>query len=98
MVTSSYVRTDILLSNLLGRIMSLEAAAFCLTNVEIQVLNTLANYEPVSAELFQNQQVLVSLEQKGYIEKVHQEVANIDRYRLTINGRIKQRSLDHIAL
>lgn len=78
--------------------MSFESSAFCLTHIEIQVINTLMLYEAVSAEMFTDQSALHSLEQKGFIEKVHQEVADIDRYRLTNSGRIKQRSLNHLPI
>lgn len=76
--------------------MSYETSVFCLTNVEIQVINTLTLYEAVCSEMFADQSALVSLEEKGFIEKIHQDIACIDRYRLTTNGRIKQRQFNHL--
>lgn len=78
--------------------MSFEASAFCLTTAEIQTLKTIAFYEPLSGEIIQDIHAVQSLIDKGFVEKVHQEIAEIDRYRLTINGRIKHHSLSIIQL
>ncbi len=74
--------------------MGFDGSQCCLTHVEIQTLDTIATYGLVSVEIFADKSALKSLENKGFIEKIHQDAANIDRYRLTIEGRIKNRQLN----
>lgn len=74
--------------------MSLEASAFCLTTVEINMMRTVALHGPVSCEILGDLIALEALEQKGFVEKIHQDAANIDRYRLTVSGEIKYRQLN----
>ena len=58
----------------------------------------LADYEPMSADLFNNRSVLAILEQKGFIEKIHQDFANITRYRLTEISRTEYQNLDLLCV
>ena len=77
--------------------MSLEASAFCLTPPEVQTLTMIALHEPISEDILNDKHAVQALMDKGFVEKVHQDVANLDRYRLTINGRIKHRTLNFIC-
>lgn len=52
----------------------------------------------MSADLFNTQSSLSKLEEKGLIEKIHQDIANITRYRLTINGRTTQQSIEFVCV
>ncbi len=66
------------------------------TRDEIEILNLLADYEPMCSDLFSNKHLLEGLEQKGFVEKIHQELANVTRYRLTNAGRIEQESFNFV--
>ena len=78
--------------------MAFEAKAFSLGPCECETLRTIANHEPISAELLSNMIAVNCLIEKGFVEKVRQELAGIDRYRLTNSGRIKYRQLSVIRL
>ena len=69
--------------------MAFEVTAFSLGPVECETLRTIANHEPVSCDLLSDEFAVKSLIEKGFVEKVHQEQADLYRYRLTNNGRIK---------
>lgn len=57
------------------------------SEAEINVLRYIYLNEPVNSAFLPDKETLQILEQKGYVEKIHQEIANIDRYRLTLAGR-----------
>lgn len=78
--------------------MAIEAKMFSLGPCECETIRTIANHEPVSAALLSNMIAVESLIEKGFVEKVHQEHADIDRYRLTNTGRIKYQQLSVIRL
>lgn len=78
--------------------MAFEAKAFSLGPCECETLKTIANHEPISSELLSNMNAVHCLIEKGFVEKIHQELASIDRYRLTNSGRIKYQQLSAIRL
>ncbi len=57
-----------------------------LTRTEIEIINLLAIFELVNESTITDKESLAVLIKQGLVEKVHQEVASINRYRLTQAG------------